>query len=222
MNRLFGKKKPEAPAKTLDDASQSLEKRGTVIDAKIGKLDAELLKCREMIQKTRGPQQQRYKQRALQILQQKRSYEGHRNQVYNQQFAVDQLNFTTEMMRDTKTQVEAMKGAAKTLKADFKGFKVEDVEAMQDELIDLYEDVQEIQDIMGRAYGVQEEVDEDELQGELDALAFDMEKEKDTSYLDDALTTPGTRLPELAKPAGQTEVAQPATDPYALEAQLGL
>ena len=222
MNRLFGRKKPEAPAKTLDDASASLEKRGGTIDAKIKKLDDELVKLREMISKTRGPQQQRYKQRALQLLQQKRSYEGHRDQVYNQQFSVDQLNFTSEMMKDTKVQVEAMRGATKQLKADFKGFKVEDVENMQDELVDLYEDVQEIQEVMGRAYGVQEEVDEDDLTAELDALAFDMEKEKDTSYLDDALTTPGTKLPELARPAAGQEVAQPATDPYALEAQLGL
>lgn len=223
MKRLFGQKKPEAPAPTLNDASANLTQRGDVIDAKIKKLDDELMKLRDQISKTRGPGQQRFKQRALQILQQKRTYEKQREMTYQQQFSVDQLAFTQDMMKDTAIQVQAMKEAGKSLKATFKNFSVSEVENMQDDLRDLYEDVQEIQEVMGRAYDVPEELDEDDLNAELDCLAFDMEKEKDASYLDEALATPGTALPATVRP-----VAEPAnteklvTDPHSLEAQLGL
>jgi charged multivesicular body protein 5 len=101
---------------------------------------------------------------------------------------------------------------------------VDEVERMQDDLAELYEQHQEIQDVMGRAYGVPDDVDEDELAAELDALAFDMDKQKDASYLDEALATPATRLPDMAAPALPEAPQQQhaTTDPYALEAQLGL
>ena len=220
MKRLFGQKKDEAPKPTLDDASQRLGSRGDAIDMKCKKLDEELLKLKAQIQSSRGPTQARLKQRALQILQQKRMYEKQKDTVYQQQFNIDQLQFTQEMMKDTHLQVSAMRDAGKQLKKDFKNFKIDDVEKMQDELRDLYEDTQEIQEIMGRAYDVPEDIDEDELSMELDALAFDMEKEKDASYLDDALTTPAAKLPELSRPAGNT--AEQVHDPHSLEAQLGL
>lgn len=222
MKRLFGQKKDAAPAPTLNDANASLGNRGDAIDTKIKKLDEELLKLRGQIQKTRGPTAERYKQRAMQLLQQKRMYEGQREQVYQQQFNIDQLQFTQEMMRDTHIQVQAMRDASKQLKSDFKKFRVEDVENMQDELRELYEDTQEIQEIMGRAYDVPDDIDEDELNAELGALAFDMEKEADASYLDEALSTPAARLPEFARPLGAEPAQEQTTDPHSLEAQLGL
>eukprot|EP00742_Colponemidia_sp_Colp-10_P014141 GILJ01016024.1.p1 GENE.GILJ01016024.1~~GILJ01016024.1.p1 ORF type:complete len:115 (-),score=23.18 GILJ01016024.1:94-387(-) len=82
---------------------------------------------------------------------------------------------------------------------------------MHDQLRDLYEDAAEIQEIMGRDYELNDPVDEDDLRDELDALAFDMEKEKDASYLDAALATPapttGVRLPDLN--VGPAAVEQP-------------
>lgn len=41
---------------------------------------------------------------------------------------------------------------------------------LQDSLADLYEDSREIQDIMGRAYGVPEDVDEDDLEAGVSQL----------------------------------------------------
>ena len=40
---------------------------------------------------------------------------------------------------------------------------------MQDELADMLEDANEVQDVLGRSYGVPD-IDEDELEAELDAL----------------------------------------------------
>lgn len=226
MKRLFGGKSSAPPPPTLDDASARLGTRGQAIDAKVKSLDDELLKLRDQIQKTRGPMQERYKQKALNILKQKKQYESQRDAVYQQQCNIDQMAFTKEMVADTHLQITAMKDVAKQLKTDLKKFSVDDVENMHDDLVDLYQEQQEIQEIMGRAYGVPEDVDEDALNDELDALAFDMEKEKDASYLDTALATPSTRLPTTRLPTvpqGQTTTVAPeTTDVHGLEAQLGL
>merc|ERR1719450_1461590 len=60
---------------------------------------------------------------------------------------------------------------------------------MQDELADMLEDANEVQEVMGRAYGMPE-IDEDDLEAELDALGDDFALDDDTSYLDDAMKAP--------------------------------
>lgn len=206
MNRLFGRSKNEAaaPKPTLEDATSRLETRGAALEQRIGKFDAELLKLKQVIQNSRGPNKERAMQRAMQLLQQKRMVEGQRNQMAQHQWNIEQMQYTREMMQDTKMQVEVMKDSHKMLTKEFKNFKVGDVEKMHDQLRDLYEDAAEIQEIMGRDYELNDPVDEDDLRDELDALAFDMEKEKDASYLDAALATPapttGVRLPDLNVP----------------------
>ncbi|KAG5467173.1 hypothetical protein CUR178_00814 [Leishmania enriettii] len=224
MNRLFGKAN-NAPKPTLEDASNRISNRSDVVDARISKIDAELVKVKELIQRSRGMTQNRYKQRAVQLLQQKRMYQNQQDMMMQQQFNVDQLQFTTETVKDTHVQVSAMKQANKELRKGMKKLNLDKVEEMQDELTDLYMDTQEIQEIMGRAYEVPEDIDEDEMLGELDALDFDMEKEKDADYLADALAMPGTKLPDVptdnkVDAGGQNE--SNTVDPYSLEAQLGL
>jgi charged multivesicular body protein 5 len=44
---------------------------------------------------------------------------------------------------------------------------------LQDDLADMLEDANEVQDVLGRSYGMPE-IDEDELEGQLDALLDDM------------------------------------------------
>ena len=59
---------------------------------------------------------------------------------------------------------------------------------MQDELEDLSEQANDIQEVMGRSYGMPE-LDDDDLDAELDALGDELDLE-DSSYLDDAVATP--------------------------------
>ena len=54
---------------------------------------------------------------------------------------------------------------------------------LQDELEDLTEQANEIQEVMGRSYGMPE-IDDDELEAELDALGDDLAFDEDSSYLD--------------------------------------
>ena len=48
----------------------------------------------------------------------------------------------------------------------------------------MLEDANEVQDVLGRQYGMPE-IDEDELEAELDALGDDIALDEDTSYLDE-------------------------------------
>ena len=237
MRRLFGRSdKPtaaaaaEAPPPTLEDASTRLEKRGDVIDGRIKKIDDDLLGLRKQILASRGPTQERLKQRAMQLLKQKKMYESQSDGVLQQRFQVDQMQFTRETMMETKHQLDAMREAATVMQKEFKKFSVDEVEKMHEELRDIYEQHEEIQEIMGHSYDVPDDVDEDDLNEQLNSLAFDMEKQKDASYLDQALAMPAagpmpvrtiipnTPLPTV--PLATTRVAE--TQPHQLEAQLGL
>merc|ERR1711874_584656 len=60
---------------------------------------------------------------------------------------------------------------------------------MQDELGDMMEDANEVQEALGRTYGMPD-IDEDDLEAELDALGDDFALDEDTSYLDDAISAP--------------------------------
>nr|CCC93559.1 putative SNF-7-like protein [Trypanosoma congolense IL3000] len=223
MNRLFGKPK-DTPKPTLEDASTRLSSRCEAMDTRVSKIDAELVKLRELIQRSQGATQQRHKQRAMQLLQQKRMYQNQQDMLMQQQMNMDQLQFTTESVRDAKLQLDVMKDATKSLKRDFKKMSISDVDKLQDELRDLYEDTQYIQEVMGRAYDVPEGIDEDDMLGELEALAMQSGKETDSGYLADALAMPSAKLADLSTATQQQRPVEEsdATDPYKLETQLGL
>lgn len=79
------------------------------IDEKIRKLDAELVKHRENIKRTRpGPAQEAAKRRALTVLKQKKLYESQRDQLYNQQYNIEQTSFAIQSMQDSVHTVQAM------------------------------------------------------------------------------------------------------------------
>lgn len=60
---------------------------------------------------------------------------------------------------------------------------------MQDDLADLLEQSEEVQEAMGRTYGMPE-MDDDELAAELDALGDEIALDEDASFLDDAIKAP--------------------------------
>ena len=60
------------------------------------------------------------------------------------------------------------------------------ISIFQDDLADMLEDANEVQEALGRTYGMPE-IDEADLEAELDALGDDFALDDDTSYLDDAM-----------------------------------
>jgi len=191
MNRLFGKGKSKDPPPNLGDCISNIDSRGESIDKKIGRLDQELGKYRDQMKKMRpGPGQNAIKQKALRVLKQKKMYENQREQLANQSFNMEQSNYAIQSLKDTKSTVDAMKVGVKQFKKEYKNVNIDNIEDLQDELEDMTEQANEIQEIMGRSYGMPE-IDDDELEAELDALGDDLAfGEGDSSFLDDALNAP--------------------------------
>ncbi|KAL6521774.1 hypothetical protein OROGR_018343 [Orobanche gracilis] len=55
-----------------------------------------------------------------------------------------------------------------------KNVNIQDVDSLQDEMLDLMDVSSEIQESLGKSYNLPDDIDEDELLGELDALEADM------------------------------------------------
>lgn len=74
------------------------------------------------------------------MLKQKRLYEGQREQLYNQQFNMDQTAFTLESVKDSVQTVQAMKAANVELKQAFKKgeLNIDSIEKLQDEMADMH------------------------------------------------------------------------------------
>lgn len=178
MHRIFGAKKQTDPPPSVQDASDRINKRGDSVEDKIKKLDAELARYKEQIKKTRpGPAQEAVKARAMRVLKQKRMYEGQRDMLYNQTFNLDQVSFAAEGIKDAQQTMSAMKAANKDLKGMMKTVKIQEIDNLQDDMMDLMDMSNEIQESLGRSYSVPDDIDEDDLMGELDALELDMESE---------------------------------------------
>ncbi|MEE6465407.1 hypothetical protein FKM82_006548 [Ascaphus truei] len=140
-----------------------------------------------------GPSKNMVKQKAMRVLKQKRMYEGQRDNLTQQSFNMEQANYTIQTLKDTKTTVDAMKIGAKEMKKAYKQVKIDQIEDLQDQLEDMMENASEIQDALSRSYGTPE-IDEDDLEAELDALGDELLADDDSSYLDEAASSPA--IPE--------------------------
>jgi charged multivesicular body protein 5 len=190
MNRLFGKGSAKVPPPNLNDCIANVDSRGESIDKKIARLDGELGKYKEQMKKMReGPAKNAIKQKALRVLKQRKMYESQRENLMAQSFNMEQANFATQMLKDTKTTVDAMKMGVKEMKREYKKVNIDDIENLQDDLEDMLEQANDVQEALGRSYGVPD-VDESELEAELEALNDDFLADTDTTYLDDAVNAP--------------------------------
>jgi charged multivesicular body protein 5 len=68
------------------------------------------------------------KQRALRILKQKKMYENQMEGLRNQSFNMEQTNFATQQLKDTKTTVDAMKLGVKEMKREYKKVDIGKIE----------------------------------------------------------------------------------------------
>lgn len=190
MNRFFGTAQPKKLPTTLNDAIRTADGRVDAVEVKIRKLDAELMKYRDQMKNMReGPAKNTLKQKAVRVLKQKKMYETQRDQISQQSFNMDQANFVTENLKNTMVTVDAMKLANKEMARQYKNVKLDKIEKIQDDMEDMLEQANEIQETLGRSYGLPEDVDEADLEAELDALGTEMEDEMSPVYLDDLPAT---------------------------------
>ncbi|KAG7554125.1 Snf7 family [Arabidopsis suecica] len=166
MKRIFGAKNNKEPPPSIQDASDRINKRGDSVEDKVKRLDAELCKYKDQIKRTRpGPAQEAIKARAIRVLKQKKMYEGQRDMLYNQTFNLDQVSFAAEGLKDAQQTMTALKSANKELKGMMKTVKIQDIDNLQDDMMDLMDESSEIQETLGRSYNVPDDIDEDDLLG---------------------------------------------------------
>lgn len=205
MYRLFGKpkaKEPSTPAPTLGQTKETMEKRISDMDAQIKGFDEELLRYKCQLSKLSGTSAQMVKSRALQTLKRKNLVLANRDQLMGQIMNVERTVFALETVKDSQVTMGALKEAAKQLKEEQKKINISELEDIQDDLADLLEDQEEIQEILGRSYGIPDSIDEADLDAELAGL----EEELEGAVLDEpvsSISSPGlqaqqsTLLPTL-------------------------
>eukprot|EP00127_Corallochytrium_limacisporum_P002268 Clim_evm56s109 gene=Clim_evmTU56s109 len=216
MNRIFGSSKPKQPKATLTDAIANTDGRVETVEKKIQKLEQELTKYKQQMKNAKSPAAKNaVKSRAMRVLKQKRMYESQRDQLMQQSFNMEQANMATQGLKDTITQVDAMKTGVKDMKKQFKNINIDKVDAVQDDLEDMLDQANEIQEALSRSYGLPEEIDDEELEAELDLLEDDIALDEDTSYLDEASAIPDAPITE---PGAKQE--ESAVDEFGLPAQV--
>lgn len=211
MNRIFGSGKAK-PKPNLGDAINSTDARIGSIEVKIKKLDGELAVFKgQMAKMKNGPGKQAVTQRAMRVLQQKKMYEGQLAQLMQQTFNMEQAQMTTENLKNTMATVDAMQIANKEMKKQYKNIDIDKIENIHYDMEDLIEQSNDIQEALGRTYGVPNEVDELDLEAELEALGEDFgEEEEMPSYLKDTNALPDfvDEAPVAAQKELQPEVAR--------------
>ncbi|XP_033126560.1 charged multivesicular body protein 5-like [Anneissia japonica] len=197
MNRLFGSSKAKVPPPNMSDCIKNVDSRTDSIEKKINKLDMELKKYKDQMKKMRdGPSKNMVKQRAMRVLKQKKMYEQQADNLRNQSFNMEQANYATQTLKDTKTTMDAMKLGVKSMKKEFKNVDLDKIDDLQDDMEDMLEQANEVQEMMSRSYGMPE-IDDDDLEAELDALGDEMLFDDDSSYLDEAISAPAAPDTEL-------------------------
>jgi charged multivesicular body protein 5 len=146
MRRVFGKKKEEPPAPSLEQASNGVGGRISAMDEKIADLEKELRGYKEKIKKTTSPAAKKQLQKkALDVLKRKRMYEQQRDAASAQQFNIDQTAFSLDSAKASIDTISAMKAANKQLKQTLrKDLDINEVDDLADDMAELMDDFNEI------------------------------------------------------------------------------
>lgn len=106
-----------------------MDERSAHLEKKIKDLDLEIHKQKEIINKSRSvAAKNSAKQRAMQLLKQRKTYENQRNSLMQQSFNIEQASFAAQTMQDTALTLQAMRGANLAMKNQMKEFNLDDLE----------------------------------------------------------------------------------------------
>jgi charged multivesicular body protein 5 len=186
--------------------SSQVDSRIESIDVKLRKLNDELSTYQQRLAKMRdGPGKTAIKQKALKVLQQRKMYEGQRDQLQQQSWNMEQAGMMQDNLKNTMTTVDAMKTTTKELRKQYGKVNIDKIEKLQDEMADLMDMGNDIQESISRSYDVPEDVDESELDAELEALGEEVEFEG----LGEAQGMPSFMMDEVGPPQFIDEPPEP-------------
>ena len=126
-------------------------------------------------------------------------YDAQMTNLMNQQFNIDQVQFTSETIASTIDTYAALKEATVVQQQEMKKLDMDKMEDLFDDLADMMADQEEIQEIMSRSYQV--DYDESALMDELAELDEEIVNEQ----LSDGLNVP-SYVPKQAESSQATKI----------------
>ncbi|ERS97637.1 hypothetical protein HMPREF1624_05808 [Sporothrix schenckii ATCC 58251] len=207
MNRLFGtrSKDPKADAiaelnKASASANEGLESKET----KIAALDAKLAVVSSKMNKLPpGRAKQKLRQDAIEILRERKLYENLRKNYKGQLWTMDNARGMTDSSANTIAVVGALNTANKNLRKQLGKVDLDKIDKIRDELDELQYLNNDIQEAL--SWDVPEDVDEDELDAELEALGQDVELEAEMGAATGVPSFMQDEVPEFIDEAPETE-----------------
>ncbi|CCF59164.1 hypothetical protein KAFR_0G01300 [Kazachstania africana CBS 2517] len=189
MNRLFGygnKKSQDQLIKessqAMNAAQQNLQSKMSQLDTEITQINFQLTNIQKRLSKIKSPSGQKpLRNQALKLLTKRKKLESMKDSMESQEWSMAQASMMNDTINNTLISVNAMKQHNALLKSQFKKIDLDKLEDMQDEMIDLIEQNDELQNILSEGFNTNldlDEFDEAELDGELEALAEDMENDE--------------------------------------------
>lgn len=180
-----------------------MDDRTKAIDEKITACDVEIKQYMANMKGGRG-QSSMAKNRAMQALKRKKMYENQREQILGQQFNIDQMVFNTENMQAQIETVGAMKEANTAMKGQMKQLNLGEVEDLHDDMAELFEDMEEINDLMGRNYACPD-IDQSELDDEFAMLEGELALEAEMQALNGGIPAYVPDAPQASASAPSAE-----------------
>ena len=164
------------PAVTPEEFQQRMEARGEGANEKVMNIERELAKYKQQMRAApKGSAAYRTAEsKALQCLRRRKLYQRQQEVYVNQSFTVDQVQYAKENLKMAKETRDQMKASKKEL---MRGLRKTDVGKLEDvayELEEVLQDTREVQEVLGRPYHMDTEMDDEDLLEELDALEEEM------------------------------------------------
>ncbi|CCI50623.1 unnamed protein product [Albugo candida] len=174
MHRMFGQKNGDKL--DISTVATNVDGRVAVLDEKIAQLNKDVMKYKQQLASSKNNAS--IKRQAIQALKRRKMYESQRDNLIAQSFNIEQAKFALETSKDTKETVIAMKYASAAMREDQKIINIDEIDSIHDDMVEMLEDMDEIQNSLGRSYGIGNDIDESELEAELTNLEDEWEEEK--------------------------------------------
>lgn len=197
LGKIFGKGEKGNPVTTgeaiqkLRETEEMLNKKQDFLEKKI---EAELTTARKNAKTN--------KRSALQALKRKKKFEAQLQQIDGTLSTIELQREALESANTNTAVLTTMSDAAKALKKAHSDLDVDKVHDMMDDIAEQQDVAREISDAISNPVAFGQDMDDDELEAELDALGEELEleeqKELDEHLLDVGPAVP-SNLPEVPK-----------------------
>lgn len=169
MRRFFGRKKEAPPVPTLQETSATMNLKVENMEQQIQDLRMKAAKlAKEADLPQNAARKASLKKQALSYIQRMKVLEKQLSTLQGQQFNLDQLAFSADMVQTNIATVNAMKQNVASMKKQLKEIKIDEVDDVMFDMEGMLDDANEISEILGGNIG--EEFDDEELEGEWEAL----------------------------------------------------